>query len=141
MCSIVSVSTMMMQNIKDRMMQNNKSSFIGKSYFVGATPNNDYTPSIPYEIEVSENGTSNRIIVAPGANMELRAEDVSFLKKGKTFERPFAQKTKVGVVENDLCTHFVEDLVVRFRGEALEKCVGVALRANAVDNVAALFVF
>ena len=49
------ISEMMKQNIKDRMLQNNKYSFIGKSYFKGATPENDYTPSTPYEIEVTEN--------------------------------------------------------------------------------------
>lgn len=49
------ISEMMKQNIKDRMMQNDKYSFIGKSYFVGATPENDYEVSFPYEIEVIEN--------------------------------------------------------------------------------------
>ena len=49
------LSEIMKQNIKDRMLQNNKYGFIGKSYFIGATPENDYTPSIPYEIEVKEN--------------------------------------------------------------------------------------
>ena len=49
------ISEMMKQNIKDRMMQNDKFSFIGKSYFVGATPENDYEVSFPYEIEVIEN--------------------------------------------------------------------------------------
>ena len=54
------ISPMMMQNIKDRMMQNKKYGFIGKSYFVGATPQNDYTPSVPYEVEVSENPYSRQ---------------------------------------------------------------------------------
>ena len=49
------ISGIMKQNIKDRMLQNNKYPFIGKSYFKGATPNNDYTPNAPYEIEVIEN--------------------------------------------------------------------------------------
>ena len=49
------ISAMMKQNIKDRMLQNNKYPFIGKSYFKGSTPENDYNPSIPYEIEVIEN--------------------------------------------------------------------------------------
>lgn len=53
------LSEMMKQNIKDRMMQNNKLDFIGKSYFVGANPNNDYTPNIPYEIEIIENAYSD----------------------------------------------------------------------------------
>lgn len=46
------ISPMLKQNIKDRMLQNDKYGYIGKSYFVGATPNNNYTPSIPYEIDV-----------------------------------------------------------------------------------------
>ena len=50
---------MMKQNIKDRMMQNNKLGFIGKSYFKGATPSNDYTSDVPYEIEVIENDYSD----------------------------------------------------------------------------------
>ena len=53
------ISEMMKQNIKDRMMQNNKLGFIGKSYFKGATPSNDYTPDVPYEIEVIENDYSD----------------------------------------------------------------------------------
>lgn len=53
------ISVMMKQNIKDRMMQNNKYPFIGKSYFRGATPQNDYAPQIPYEVEVIENAYSD----------------------------------------------------------------------------------
>lgn len=49
------LSELMKQNLKDRMLQNDKYKFIGKSYFVGATPKNDYTPTIPYEIEIKEN--------------------------------------------------------------------------------------
>ncbi len=49
------ISEMSKQNIKDRMLQNNKYSYIGKSYFIGANPENDYTPNIPYQIEVIEN--------------------------------------------------------------------------------------
>ena len=49
------MTEIMKQNIKDRMTQNDKYNFIGKSYFKGATPDNDYTPSNPYEIEVFEN--------------------------------------------------------------------------------------
>ncbi len=52
------ISPMMRQNIKDRMIQNNKYNYIGKSYFKGATPDNDYTPNIPYEVEVIENDYS-----------------------------------------------------------------------------------
>ena len=49
------ISNMMKQQIKDRMTQNNKYSYIGKSYFVGATPENDYTPNEVLQIEVKEN--------------------------------------------------------------------------------------
>ena len=49
------LSPLAKQNITDRMMQNDKYPYIGKSYFVGATPDNDYTPSNPLEIEVTEN--------------------------------------------------------------------------------------
>ncbi len=54
------ISALMRQQIKDRMTQNDKASFIGKSYFKGATPDNDYTPSIPYEVEVTENDYSRQ---------------------------------------------------------------------------------
>ncbi len=49
------MSNLFKQQIKDRMLQNNKYKFIGKSYFNGSNPNNDYTPSIPLSIEVKEN--------------------------------------------------------------------------------------
>ena len=49
------ISNMMKQNIKDRMMQNDKYPFIGKSYFIGSTPENDYTPDDTYTIVVKEN--------------------------------------------------------------------------------------
>ncbi len=39
--------------IRDRMM--NKGDYIGKAYFQGATPDNNYTPKEPYTIEVEEN--------------------------------------------------------------------------------------
>ena len=50
-----SISPLMKQQIRDRMTQNNKYPYIAKSYFVGAMPNNDYTPSMPYTIEVKDN--------------------------------------------------------------------------------------
>lgn len=49
------ISNLMKQQIKDRMTQNDKSGFIGKSYFEGATPDNDYTPSTPYIVNVTDN--------------------------------------------------------------------------------------
>ena len=54
------ISGLMRQQIKDRMSQNGKYSFIGKSYFKGATPDNDYTPTTPYEVEVTENDYSRQ---------------------------------------------------------------------------------
>ena len=71
------LSEMMKQNIKDRMTQNNKYPYIGKSYFKGATPQNNYTPTEPYEIEVSENaytdenvGYKRLILKSGGADTE-----------------------------------------------------------------------
>ena len=51
-------SNMLRSNIKDRMNQNDKSSYIGKSYFNGSTPENDYTPT-SFGIIVKENEYSN----------------------------------------------------------------------------------
>ena len=45
----------MKSNINERMSQNDKWSYIGKSYFVGATPDNDYTPIEPLSIDVFDN--------------------------------------------------------------------------------------
>ena len=42
------ISAIMNQNIKDRMMQNNKYSYIGASYFIGSTLE-------PLQIEIKEN--------------------------------------------------------------------------------------
>jgi len=41
--------------MKDRMAQNNKVGFIGAYYFNGATPQNEYAPTAPYTVVVSEN--------------------------------------------------------------------------------------
>ena len=53
------ISENMKQGIRDRMTQNGKYTYIGKSYFKGAAPENDYEPTEPYEIEVTENPYSN----------------------------------------------------------------------------------
>jgi len=53
------LSEVMKQNVKDRMMQNKKYEYIGSSYFIGATPKNDYVPTEPYQIEITENPYSN----------------------------------------------------------------------------------
>ena len=49
------ISNMMKSSINDRMKQNEKWPYIGKSYFVGATPENDYTPTMPISIEIKNN--------------------------------------------------------------------------------------
>jgi hypothetical protein len=38
--------------IRDRMRS--KADYIGKAYFAGATPQNNYTPALPYRVEVNE---------------------------------------------------------------------------------------
>ena len=49
------LSNLMKQSINDRMKQNDKWNYIGKSYFAGATPDNEYTPALPLSIEIKEN--------------------------------------------------------------------------------------
>ncbi len=49
------ISNLMKSNINERMSQNDKWPYIGKSYFVGATPDNDYTPIEPLSIDVFDN--------------------------------------------------------------------------------------
>ena len=44
--------------LSDRMAQNGKVAFIAESYFSGATPQNDYTPTEPYTIVVSDDAYS-----------------------------------------------------------------------------------
>ena len=48
------------QSILDRLMQNEKYEYIGKSYFIGANPSNDYTPSVPYTISVMDDPNFNQ---------------------------------------------------------------------------------
>ncbi len=71
------ISNLMKSSIKDRMSQNEKWPYIGKSYFKGATPENDYTPSEPLEIEVNENpysytneGYARLLLKSGGADTE-----------------------------------------------------------------------
>lgn len=52
------ITNYLKQNIKDRMASNEKWKYIGKSYFKGATPANNYEPIIPYEVEIEENNYS-----------------------------------------------------------------------------------
>ena len=79
------------QNITDRMMQNEKYPYIGKSYFVGATPDNDYTPSIPLKIEVKENPYTDveegfkRLLVKSGGADSDRIVTVRLAKDGNYY--------------------------------------------------------
>lgn len=85
------ISPMMKQNIKDRMLQNNKYPYIGKSYFVGSSNNNDYQPSIPYEIEVLENDYSKqnegyiRLLLKSGGADNLRPITLRLAKDGNYY--------------------------------------------------------
>ena len=85
------ISEMTKQNIKDRMLQNNKYLFIGKSYFKGATNLNDYTPSIPYEIEVFDNEYSDdnegykRLLLKSGGADSLRPIMLRLAKDGNYY--------------------------------------------------------
>ena len=85
------ISALMKQNIKDRMSQNAKYPYIGKSYFKGATPDNDYTPSTPYEVEVTENDYSNieegykRLFLKSGGADSLRSITLRLAKDGNYY--------------------------------------------------------
>lgn len=85
------ISPMMKQNFKDRMLQNDKYKFIGKSYFTGANPDNDYTPSIPYKIEVLENDYSHqnegyiRLLLKSGGADNLRFITLRLAKDGNYY--------------------------------------------------------
>ena len=47
------LSNLSKQSIHNSMMQNDKYPYIGKSYFDGAIPSNDYEPCIPYSITIT----------------------------------------------------------------------------------------
>ena len=85
------IPNLMKQSIKDRMMQNEKYNFIGKSYFKGALPSNDYTPSEEYVIEVSENEYSRteegfvRLFFKSGGADSLRPITVRLAKDGNYY--------------------------------------------------------
>lgn len=53
--NIQPMSNLFKSQIDDRMRQNNKAGYIAKSYFEGAVPENNYTPSIPFAINVETN--------------------------------------------------------------------------------------
>ena len=85
------ISNLMKQSIDDRMHQNEKYKFIGKSYFKGATPENDYTPNIPLEIEVNDNPYTDqnegykRLFVNSGGADSERPITVRLAKDGNYY--------------------------------------------------------
>lgn len=84
------LSVLMKQNIKDRMMQNDKYNFIGKSYFKGAVPTNDYTPT-EYSIEVMKNEYSEtdpgyiRLFLKSGGADSYRPVTLRLAKDGNYY--------------------------------------------------------
>ena len=89
MGDIQPLSNLLKQEIDDRMNQNEKWKYIGKSYFKGATKENDYTPVVPYEIEVKTNpysyqneGYARLLVKSNGADSE-RPVTVRKTKEGK----------------------------------------------------------
>jgi hypothetical protein len=84
------LSPLMKQSIKDRMLQNGKYKFIGKSYFNGAVPTNDYTPA-SYEVEVKENPYSRteegliRFLIKSGGADSDRPITVRLAKDGNYY--------------------------------------------------------
>ena len=77
--------------LADRMAQNGKVDFIAESYFDGATPQNDYTPTEPYTVAVSENPYSYqeqgyaRLLIRSGGADEPRAITLRSAKDGKWY--------------------------------------------------------
>ena len=83
------LSNLLKQQIDDRMNQNEKWKYIGVSYFNGSSVENNYTPTIPYEVEVNENpysytneGYARLLIKSSGADNE-RPITLRKLKDGR----------------------------------------------------------
>ena len=97
------LSPLMKQSVQDRMKQNEKYKFIGKSYFKGANPNNDYTPT-EYTIDVTKNPYSE----VEGGYLRL------FLKSGGAdTERPVTLRlAKDGnyYIWSDSCMGLLSDI-------------------------------
>ncbi|MCL1834705.1 MAG: hypothetical protein FWG48_00965 [Oscillospiraceae bacterium] len=80
-----------LQFLRDRMAQNNKARFIGASYFSGATPQNDYMPSQPYTVTVSEHPYSYAkegvvsLNVRSGGADSARSIETRLAKDGKWY--------------------------------------------------------
>ena len=85
------ISEIMKQNIKDIMLQNHKYTYIGKSYFIGSSPENDYTPTEPYQLDIIENEYSSieegykRLFVKSSGADSLRPITVRLAKDGKYY--------------------------------------------------------
>lgn len=58
MSDLQPISKLLKDQINERMMQNNKWLYIGKSYFNGANNFNNYEINYPYEIEVTDGPSS-----------------------------------------------------------------------------------
>lgn len=82
------LSGMDKQFIKDRFMDKD---YVPRSYFHGATPQNDYQPSEPYTITVSENPYSKiaentlKLFIASGGADSPRQVEVRLAKDGKWY--------------------------------------------------------
>ncbi|MBQ7474747.1 MAG: hypothetical protein IJS78_02365 [Clostridia bacterium] len=76
------------QFIRDRFMDKD---YVPRSYFHGATPQNDYAPSEPYTITVSENPHSKidenmlRVFIRSGGADSPRQVDLRLAKDGKWY--------------------------------------------------------
>jgi len=77
--------------LAERMAQNSKAGFLGASYLNGATPQNEYTPSEPYTVTVSENPYSYdnegyaRLFVKSGGADSPRPITLRQAKDGKWY--------------------------------------------------------
>lgn len=82
------LSTMEKQFIRDRFMDKD---YVPRSYFNGATPTNDYLPSEPYTIRVSENPYSYqdkgyaKLYLKSGGADSPRAVQLRLAKDGKWY--------------------------------------------------------
>ena len=79
-----------MQRINDKMMENERYKYIGKSYFTDATPNNDYNTQ-SYEVEIIENSYSNdepgikKLFIKSGGADSPRSINVRLAKDGNYY--------------------------------------------------------
>lgn len=82
------MSPMDKQFIRDRFMDKD---YVPRSYFVGATPENDYTPQTPYTVRVSENPYSYesegyaKLFLTSGGADSPRAVQLRLAKDGKWY--------------------------------------------------------